>query len=117
MTPDEHRMLKLGNIYIPMITVGSVIAAAFIMAWQLSSERAKIYNEIDGVKGQIQTLTQTVDRFVRVFDERLNKGTDDRYTRQDFIIDCLQHQVLNPSWRCAYGRNVTNIVRTEVSQR
>lgn len=103
MSPDEHRMLKISSIYMPLAMVVSVIAGAIYFTNLVSTERSAIYSEIGGVRNEVSKLAETVERFIVSTDRRLAEGTNDRYTRHNYVIDCLKHQILNPEWTCLYG--------------
>lgn len=100
MSPDEHRMLKVGSIYVPVIMVFSMIVGAIYFTYVVSTERAKIYTNINSVRQDLKTLTLTVNRFIETTSSQLRSRP---YGTFDPVKDCLEHEILNPGWKCKYA--------------
>lgn len=96
MSPEEQRMLKVGSLYVPMVMVVSMILAAIYFTFVVSTERAKIYSEINSVKQSIHILTTNLNKFI----EATGEG---RFTKERYINECLRQQILNPNWKCRYA--------------
>lgn len=99
MTPGEAKALNVGTIWFPL---GMVIALGSFLVWftwSASGERSQINNRIDNLSASVESLANTVKAILA----RSGQPDAGVVTRSQFIIDCLQMQVLNPTWKCPYG--------------
>ena len=103
-------MLRAGSIWFPLATVVSMMAAVIWCTQLVVSEKSKIDVKIDNLSAAVQSLSDTVKTLV------LSRGKldGDYVTRQQWLIDCLQLQILNPTWRCVYGVPGSWTTSTEV---
>lgn len=99
MTPSETKAFNIGTVWLPMGMVVAIASALVWFTWSASAERVNINNRIDTLSVSVQSLANSVKSIV----ERAGTPDASVVTRSQFIIDCLQMQVLNPSWRCPYG--------------
>lgn len=101
MSPEEHRMLKVGSIYVPVIMVFSMIVGAIYFTYLVTTERAQVYSEIGDIRQSIGTLADSLNRFISATQTRLDDN--DKFSQGDYVVACLRQQIINPKWRCEYA--------------
>lgn len=99
MTPDERKMVKMQSVYIPVTLFIGIIGSVIWTSWLVFSDRATVYSRINNVDRSVQQLTEAV----KTISERIDKPQTSYLSRQDYVIGCLNHQILNPEWFCQYG--------------
>lgn len=98
MTADERR-LDVRNIWMNAATIVAVVGMAIYFTWALSGERTLIYAQIGDNAEKIDRLAKSIDQLVT----KLDSGTEKRFTKEAWMIECLRHQILNPDWKCEYA--------------
>ena len=99
MTPEEMRITRVGTLWFPLVMVVSMIVFVGMSAWIASREKSRIDNKFEALTNTVQNLSTSVEKIINKI------GTPDgqSITKQEWLIECLQLQSLNPGWRCPYA--------------
>lgn len=109
MTPQQEVRLNTATTWLPLTLVGGIIGVAIYGAWALSTERSTIYGQIGQVSAEVRALTANVQRLT----DAIGRPDSNSFTRQEWIMDCLRAQILNPNWSCPYGPSVSVHTKTQ----
>lgn len=101
MTPKEETIVKAGSVWFPAAMVVSMILGVVYFTSLVSTERASINGRIDTISENVKQLTINVSQLANA----VHNPSRDGYTKQQWIVDCLRAQIINPTWKCPYANN------------
>lgn len=99
MTPEEVKITRAGTLWFPLAMVVSIVIFGVVSAWVASAEKSRIDNKFDILTSNVRDLSSSIDRIVA----KIGTPDTDGITRQQWLIECLQLQILNQGWKCPYG--------------
>lgn len=102
---SDEKMTRITALWFPLAAVIAMIGATAWSSWTVSEERVKLNTKIDGVTINLNSLAATVEKLAAKVGQYEPNG--DAITRSQWVIECLQTQILNRSnWVCPYALEV-----------
>jgi|SRR5882762_834005 len=99
MTPEEMKITRAGTLWFPLAMVISIVAFAIVSAWVASGEKTRIDNKFEALTDNVKNLTVSVDKIIM----KIGIPDTESITKQQWLIECLQLQAVNPGWHCPYA--------------
>lgn len=99
MTPAQETKLNTATTWIPLAQLITIVLFSCGLVWWISNERSEIHSRITTVSNDVRSIAVTVDKLA----DAIAKPNSTAFSRQDWVMDCLRMQILNPSWKCPYA--------------
>ena len=99
----ERGILRIGQIYVPIAVIVSLITFAIWGTWVVSEERQRIDDQISAVDAKIEkqvVVSHNLVKSIEALRETIGNKTSDHYTARDAYVACLEEEIENPGWVC-----------------
>src|SRR4030095_1929769 len=112
MTPKEIKITRVGTLWFPLAMVVSMVIFVGMSAWIASREKTRIDNKFEALSDTVKNLSNSVEKIIS------KMGTPDgsAISKQEWLIECLQLQALNPGWKCPYAMQPLSLAPPAATQ-
>ena len=110
---SEKHKLSVAGIWFPLTMVVSIALGGVYFTWAIAQERQSVHSRIDDVARSVKALASTVDRLAKILDAGATGGM----SRRDWLVECLQMQIVNRGWKCPYSLNDDGSWKPRLEQR